>query len=137
MFTCANDSSHRQNIAAAITSVRTEPTVQADGKVVYTATAVFEGSTYTNTKTEVLRIDRSPGWRQFNGSWYYFGDDGKPKTGWVKSGGSWFYMGTDGVMQTSKNLYRWLCGKSWFIDEVKQLYEEHYDYIGSNVLNLI
>ena len=100
VFTCANDSSHRQNVAAAITSVRTEPTVQADGKVVYTATAVFEGSTYTNTKTEVLRIDRSPGWRQFNGSWYYFGDDGKPKTGWVKSGSSWFYMGTDGVMQT-------------------------------------
>ena len=100
VFTCANDSTHRQTVAATITSERTEPTVQADGKVVYTAAAVYEGRTYTNTKTEILRIDRSPGWRQFNGSWYYFGDDGKPRTGWVKSGSSWFYMGTDGVMQT-------------------------------------
>ena len=133
VFTCANDSGHRQNVAAAITSVRTEPTVQADGKVVYTATAAFEGRTYTDTKTEVLRIDRSPGWRQFNGSWYYFGDDGKPKTGWVKSGSSWFYMGTDGVMQTglikvSGKLY-YLSGSGamktgWLKDGGKRYYFE-------------
>ena len=100
VFTCTHDASHRQSAAATITSVRTEPTAQTDGKVEYTATASFEGRTYTNTKTEVLRIDRSPGWQQIDGKWYFFDDSGKPKTGWVKSGSSWFYMGTDGDMQT-------------------------------------
>ena len=36
---------------------------------------------------------------------------------------------TDGIMQSKYNLYRNLCDKTWFIDEVKRVYEEHYDYI--------
>ena len=133
VFTCANDSGHRQNVAAAITSVRTEPTVQADGKVVYTATAVFEGRTYTDTKTEVLRIDRSPGWRQFNGSWYYFDADcvmvtlwreiggkkyyfnasGAMKTGWLSENGAWYYFQSSGAMATG---WLKLDGKWYYLD---------------------
>ena len=40
-------------------------------------------------------------------------------------------VATDGILQANKNLYKNLCNKSWFIDEVKQVYEEHYDYIVS------
>lgn len=36
---------------------------------------------------------------------------------------------TDGIIQNKNNLYRNLCDKTWFIDEVKHVYEEHYDYI--------
>ena len=35
----------------------------------------------------------------------------------------------DGIMQNEKNLYRWLCSKDWFMEEVKNVYREHYDYI--------
>ncbi len=33
---------------------------------------------------------------------------------------------TDGVMQTTKNLYRWLCDKDWFTDEVRRVYTGNY-----------
>ena len=35
---------------------------------------------------------------------------------------------SDGIMQSDKNLYQFLCNKSWFMDEVKAVYEDHYDY---------
>lgn len=54
VFTCKNDADHVETVGAAITSVRTEPTTEKDGSVVYTATAVFEDKTYTDTKTEIL-----------------------------------------------------------------------------------
>ena len=54
IFTCQNDANHVQTVDATITSVRTEPTAEQDGSVVYTATVVFEGSTYTDSKTEIL-----------------------------------------------------------------------------------
>lgn len=38
---------------------------------------------------------------------------------------------SDGIMQTTKNLYRWLCDKDWFIDEVKRVYAAHYDDIAA------
>ncbi|MEE3450828.1 MAG: leucine-rich repeat protein [Acutalibacteraceae bacterium] len=54
IFTCENDKTHTQIVEATITSNKTEPTCEADGKVEYTATAVFDGKTYTDTKTETL-----------------------------------------------------------------------------------
>ena len=53
-FTCDNDASHVQEVNAAITSERTEPTCEGEGKIVYTAKATFEGKEYTDTKTETL-----------------------------------------------------------------------------------
>jgi hypothetical protein len=41
-------------IEAAIGEVRVEPTVNEDGSVTYTATVVYDGKTYTDTKTVVL-----------------------------------------------------------------------------------
>ncbi len=59
-FTCKNDADHTEKVQATITSVRTEPTETEEGSVVYTATVVFEGETYTDTKTEKLRIIKKP-----------------------------------------------------------------------------
>lgn len=53
-FTCANDVSHRLTLDAEITVVRTEPKPEEDGSVVYTATVVFEGQSYTDSKMELL-----------------------------------------------------------------------------------
>ena len=53
-FTCKNDASHVQSVNATISSVRTEPTAEANGSVVYTATVSFEGRTYTDVQTEIL-----------------------------------------------------------------------------------
>ncbi|MEE3491514.1 CotH kinase family protein [Ruminococcus sp.] len=38
---------------------------------------------------------------------------------------------TDGILQDTKNLYKYIGKKSWFIDEVKKVYEENYDYMVS------
>lgn len=54
IFTCQNDAGHVETVPATITSVRTDPKPEEDGSVVYTATVVFEGKTYTDTKTEIL-----------------------------------------------------------------------------------
>ena len=54
IFTCQNDAGHVETIAATITSVRTDPKPEEDGSVVYTATVVFEGQSYTDSKTEIL-----------------------------------------------------------------------------------
>jgi glucan-binding YG repeat protein len=94
-FTCGNDESHVETIEAIISSERTEPTVNAQGSVVYTATVEFEGKPYTDTKTEVLPALK-PGWQEIDGAWYYYNADGTLKTGWLKSGSSWFYLDPDG-----------------------------------------
>lgn len=36
---------------------------------------------------------------------------------------------SDGIMQSDKNFYKWLCQKEWFLNEVKRVYAQHYDYI--------
>ncbi|WP_407382892.1 CotH kinase family protein [Ruminococcus sp.] len=33
---------------------------------------------------------------------------------------------TDGIMQSDKNLYRWLYNKEWFRNEIKRVYAQHY-----------
>ncbi len=42
---------------ATVTSVRTEPTCDTDGQVVYTASVEYRGNTYTETKTEILSAE--------------------------------------------------------------------------------
>ncbi|MBR3423068.1 MAG: InlB B-repeat-containing protein, partial [Clostridia bacterium] len=53
-FVCSHDASHVQNVSASIKSVRTDPTAEKAGSVVYTATVTFEGVKYTDNKTEVI-----------------------------------------------------------------------------------
>lgn len=40
------------------------------------------------------------GWRQINGTWYFFDYIGKMRTGWIYSGGQWYYADLSGAMQT-------------------------------------
>ena len=51
---CANDEGHTQTVNAAVTSEITEATCETAGSKVYTATATYEGETYTDTKTVEL-----------------------------------------------------------------------------------
>ena len=56
-FTCENDASHKQVVNATITSKVTKPaTCTEDGVRTYTATVTFEGKTYTDTKTEAIKV---------------------------------------------------------------------------------
>ncbi|MDD6245845.1 MAG: S8 family serine peptidase, partial [Firmicutes bacterium] len=55
-FTCEHDSTHTQVVNATITSEVTKPaTCTEDGVRTYTATVTFEGKTYTDTKTDVIK----------------------------------------------------------------------------------
>ena len=36
---------------------------------------------------------------------------------------------SDGIMQSEKNLYRWLCDKDWFQAEIRRVYYLNHDYI--------
>ncbi|MBQ4374564.1 MAG: immunoglobulin domain-containing protein [Erysipelotrichales bacterium] len=53
-FTCKNDAAHKQTVNAEITLKRTEPDCETDGKIVYTAKAVFEGKEYGDTREKTL-----------------------------------------------------------------------------------
>ena len=54
VFTCKNDPEHVENVEAAVQSKTTAAGCETSGKTVYTATAVFEGKTYTDTKETVI-----------------------------------------------------------------------------------
>ena len=53
-FVCGHDKSHVVTVEGTIGSEQTDPTDTTAGKIVYTATAVFEGRTYTDQKTVTL-----------------------------------------------------------------------------------
>ncbi len=53
-FTCANNAAHKQTPAVTFTADQTNPDCTNAGKIVYTATATFEGKTYTDTKEVAL-----------------------------------------------------------------------------------
>ena len=53
-FVCKNDETHVETVNAVVTKETTEATCEEAGKTVYTATATFEGKTYTDTKEEEI-----------------------------------------------------------------------------------
>ena len=59
-FVCSNDNNHTQTVTATITSVTDkEANCVETGSRTYTATAVFNSVTYTDTKTETIAIDNT------------------------------------------------------------------------------
>ncbi len=75
-FTCANDASHVETVAATITSeVTAAATCESTGVKTYTATVTFNGQTYTDTKTETIPATGH--------SW------GAPTYAWTQEGTSW------------------------------------------------
>ena len=54
IMTCAHNAEHTQTITASVTSVTTEATYDAEGKTVYTATAQFDGTAYTDEKEVII-----------------------------------------------------------------------------------
>lgn len=42
------------------------------------------------------------GWKQINGSWYYFGNDGYMRTGWIMDQAWWYYLQDNGIMAAGK-----------------------------------
>lgn len=62
-FTCANDASHKETVAAAVTSAVTkEPTCTEDGLRTYTASVTFGEKNYTDTKTEGIKATGEHVW---------------------------------------------------------------------------
>ncbi|MBQ6262079.1 MAG: InlB B-repeat-containing protein [Clostridia bacterium] len=55
VFTCKNDKNHVTTETATISPSRTEPTCEKDGLVVYKASVTFNGKTYTDEKSEILK----------------------------------------------------------------------------------
>ncbi len=53
-FVCRNDESHVENIDATITTDTVAATTDKNGKITYTATAEFDGKTYTDTKEDII-----------------------------------------------------------------------------------
>ncbi|WP_252229964.1 cell wall-binding protein [Clostridium sp. ZBS15] len=52
----------------------------------------------------------STGWKQIDGFWYYFDDNGYMKTGWLQNGGKWYYLVPSGIMKIG-----WLKdGSKWY-----------------------
>lgn len=62
-FICANDASHEETVAAAVTSAVTkEPTCTEDGLRTYTASVTFGEKNYTDTKTEGIKATGEHAW---------------------------------------------------------------------------
>jgi hypothetical protein len=53
----------------------------------------------------------SIGWKEIDGKWYYFDNNGYMKTGWVQDGDKWYYLDKSGFMKTG-----------WIVDGDKTYY---------------
>ena len=61
--------------------------------------------TFQNGKTYYFdqNCKMAKGWKQVNGTWYYFNDYGAAVVKiWLKSGNKWYFMQADGTMATNK-----------------------------------
>lgn len=52
---CLNDSTHKASFDAEITKETIKPTCEKDGKIIHTATIIYDGISYQTTKEEVLQ----------------------------------------------------------------------------------
>jgi hypothetical protein len=75
-FKCANDPTHTATAEATVTSETVEAICEADGSITYTATATFEGNTYTDEKVVVLPMLHH-NWGDATYTWVKDGDQYK------------------------------------------------------------
>ena len=54
--------------------------------------------TNVNIKVEEVKQESKEGWKQENGSWYFYKNNEK-KTEWAEDNNSWYYLGSDGKMR--------------------------------------
>ena len=69
-FTCANDEKHVETVDAKVTEKSDGATCTEAGKITYTATVIFEGKDYKDTKTEEVaalghdyKVSEKDGWK--------------------------------------------------------------------------
>lgn len=67
------------------------------------------------------------GWRQINGTWYYFDSNGLMRTGWIYDAGNWYYADLKGAMQ--KGVIQ-IEGKIYLFSESGAMQK------GSNMINI-
>ncbi len=48
--------------------------------------------------------EKQQNWVQDKNSWYYLGNDGKMRTGWIKDNGNWYYLNQDGTMAANTTI---------------------------------
>lgn len=68
----------------------------------------------------------SSGWKQFNGTWYYFDENGCAHAGWLDDSGSWCYFDKSGALQTG-----WIyVDGSWYYANASGRMETGWLYVG-------
>ena len=70
-FVCKSNKNHTQRAEATVKTETILPSGSTDGKTVYTATVIFEGKSWTETKEIAIRAAGSTGYSSgsFSGSW--------------------------------------------------------------------
>ena len=59
------------------------------------------GNTYYMDKTDG---NMSRGWKQIDGTWYYFNEYGHRQKGWIKVSGTYYYLDENGKMASNTTL---------------------------------
>ena len=68
----------------------------------------------------------SLGWKQFDGTWYYFDENGCAHAGWLDDSGSWCYFDKSGALQTG-----WIyVDGSWYYANASGRMETGWLYVG-------
>lgn len=52
----------------------------------------------------------SVGWKEIDGKWYYFDNNGYMKTGWMQDGDKWYYLDNDGAMVKDTTIDSYILG---------------------------
>ena len=84
--------------------------VSVMGIVPVATSATWKEDKYKN-RSWVEKSVVAKGWKQIDGQWYNFGNNGIMKTGWMMDNGSWYYLWSNGMMASNS----WLTnGGFWY-----------------------
>ena len=118
-FVCTHDDMHQVFEAGTVTVKTIASTYSERGKKIYTATAVHDGVTYTDTKTFLLPLKPIPataGLYYVNGQWkYYVNSKFTKTTGLVQrpDNKKWYYV-KDGIYTKATGLCQRVDNGKWF-----------------------
>ena len=133
-YTCKHDASHTRTDTIPATghswdqgTVTKPATTSEEGIITYTCTVCGETRTEAIPK---LEPEHEPGWAKEDGGWYYYEDDGTPRTEqWIQIGKSWGYLGVDGRLIEAG----WApAGNTWYYIKKYTVMKEGWASYGGN-----
>ena len=100
------------------------PNTEVFGTTTDSAAVISEFSAENGLTTRYIKIE--PEWREIDGEWYYFNEDGRTVSGWNNIDEKWYYFDMKGIVQTG---WKQIENKWYYMDGLGEM-QTGWQYIG-------